>query len=1135
MDAAGQAAEPCAGGVMEERLSRKDFLHIGIGVVVVAAAVLTIGKWSKTAFPEASIRFEVSRGQARAMADSLLADLGLDTSGYMHAESFIYDGDAKIFIEREVGLADSDSAFTSELRFWRWNNRWFKPLQREEFRVSISTEGQLGFFLHKIPEEAEGASVSQDSALAIAEAFLEGPAGIDLSQYRLVGSETEKKPNRTDYRFIWDYVPRKWADAPLRMRVSVQGDAVGSFWLGLHVPERWMREYRNLRTRNMVTGQAATVLVVALVLGAVGVFILNIVRRRVKWRLVLGLVAATFALSVASQLNSFNLSLIRYDTTSSFSAWLSTRLAGIVVQGLLMGLLVGALAGGAEPLYRSTYPQKMYLGAFFTPRGWRTKRFFTSLMLGYGAAAVFLAYQVVFYKVAQSLGAWAPIDVPYTELLNTSLPVLSVLFIGFFPAFSEELTSRMFAIPALARLFRSAAVGVIVAAFTWGFAHASYPQQPFYIRGLEVGFAGVLISLLMLRTNVFVCILLHFGIDAFYSAWLLIRSGQPGMVASGLAGVGIMLLPFLYALLAYLRHRRFESPEEVLNGAVEGQVAVAHPVKPAPEEEQVPAYIPVEPRRWGLAFLLLGLAVALSGLLPGDGWKIDSKVHITASQARDLAREWAARLEAPVDSLLFVPHVRAFDGPAAYIGGWEAAGPLRTSAVLAESLSAYVWEVRGVRPLSADSWEVGLDAEDGALVGIRHTLPEDEPGDSLSATEARRIAYEEACDLGFCPEGWREVVGSKHPRPRRVDYDFFWYATDSSLILGDGHVRVMAFVGGSRPLGAARDFRLPEAWSKRVEEKTGLQVAKTIALLGAALLALLSAITALRRERPEGRLQWRFGLTAGLIGGFSGAVSRVLEWPMQLYHYDTARPFGLFVVNAVLIEPLFHVLLGILLGFLLAGLCTVFPSLKGSFSRQYRAEAGKDALLAGLLGLGLAFLIPRLTAFLVGLFGAPHPPLSLRVAPQGFVPFAPVLTILAGMPFTFLVGGVLAGFLLFIVGYKGRLRLLGLTALILFSIWLAPRWANTPAQALPFWLRSLVTMGIVGLLIAGLLRDRPLAFASALFTFAAAGSISGIIEHPAGAFTGVAAFVLFALGWAFYLLWPMRQPEGQGIRADSSR
>src|SRR5262249_50919633 len=150
--------------------------------------------------------------------------------------------------------------------------------------------------------------------------------------------------------------------------------------------------------------------------------------------------------------------------------------------------------------------------------------------------------------------------IPYSDMLNTAVPWATVLLIGFLPAVTEEGISRMFSISFLGRLGAGRFLAVVVPALIWGFGHAAYPNQPFYIRGVEVGLAGVLIGAAMLRFGIWPLLVWHFSVDAIYTALLLLRSGNAYYVVSGAISAGILLVPLAVSLLLYARRGGF-TPE----------------------------------------------------------------------------------------------------------------------------------------------------------------------------------------------------------------------------------------------------------------------------------------------------------------------------------------------------------------------------------------------------------------------------------------------------------------------------------------------------------------------------------------------------------------------------------------------
>src|SRR5262245_25168749 len=155
-----------------EKLERRDLRLMAICAVVAAVSLFVGVRYFFKAFPEAQIEFKTTKETSLPIAQSLLIQLDLPTTGYRHASIFGFDDDAKTFLERELGAEESGRLLDGPIRMWRWQHRWFRPLQKEELQVDVTTRGEVTAFRHLLKEEEPGASLSADEARGVAETFL---------------------------------------------------------------------------------------------------------------------------------------------------------------------------------------------------------------------------------------------------------------------------------------------------------------------------------------------------------------------------------------------------------------------------------------------------------------------------------------------------------------------------------------------------------------------------------------------------------------------------------------------------------------------------------------------------------------------------------------------------------------------------------------------------------------------------------------------------------------------------------------------------------------------------------------------------------------------------------------------------
>src|SRR5947209_11703982 len=157
---------------MKDRFHRADYRFLAVCLALLAATAWFSVRNFYRAFPEASIDFRVSRADGQTLAAAFLAGQHYDTTAYRQASSFTFDDDAKTFLEREAGLEEANRIMGSRVRLWRWSYRWFRPLQKEEFRVELTPRGELAGFSHELPEDAARPETTAEQARALSEDYL---------------------------------------------------------------------------------------------------------------------------------------------------------------------------------------------------------------------------------------------------------------------------------------------------------------------------------------------------------------------------------------------------------------------------------------------------------------------------------------------------------------------------------------------------------------------------------------------------------------------------------------------------------------------------------------------------------------------------------------------------------------------------------------------------------------------------------------------------------------------------------------------------------------------------------------------------------------------------------------------------
>ncbi len=1078
-----------------EKLTRSD-RRLLLACIVVAGVSLFVGvKYFFSAFPEASIEFRVTRESSRPIAESFLARMRLAPRRYLHAAIFGYDDEQKTFLERELGVEEENRLLGSTVRLWRWQHRWFRPLEKEEMAVEVTTKGEVVGFRHELAEEAAGADLTTDAARQRAEAFLAG-MGRPLAGLEFVEASTQKRPHRTDHAFTWKVRGSEVHGADYRLEVDVAGAAISGYREWLKVPDTWVRGYERLRSRNEVTNLVDDVLLLLTVLAMLVFLGMRVRRGDLRWRPAAALGGVTFLLMSVSQLNSLPSDLYDYDTTTSFAGFLAGKVLIALAAGLGTGVLILLLAAAAEPLYRERFPSRLSFSSLLRLRGLRSRELFLATAVGLTLTCFFFAYENVFYIIANRLGAWAPREVAYSDLLSTRFPWVYVLFFGFLPAISEELLSRVFSIPFFERLLRSTVFAVVVAAFIWGFGHAGYPNQPFWIRGLEVGLAGCILGAVFLRFGAAAVVISHFSIDALYTAFVLIRSPNLYYQISGSLSAGIFVLLLVGAAVAY-RWRGGFLPAEGTNAA-EG---VAPPPEPRAAAEPVAAAaviayqsLPAVRVGWGL-LLAAGLAVIAFEPVPRFGdW-------IAFHGRRDAARAVAGTFlrDAGFDVVAYRRAERIMDrtDPTAAAYLLEAGGLPAAERVYGGLAPTPLWRVRFFVPGQKEEYWVSVDVTTGAAVGFSRELLDSAPGARLTKDQARELAETFLRRHGVDPTAAELKEQTQKDETARRDHTLVWELAVPGA--AEGKVRHQVVVQGDRVAGWTREVKIPEQWRRGREKETAATV--VVRWLKLPLLGTLGALAVLLlvAKIRSGEVPWRIAVLFGALAAAAVALRLALSLDTLWAQYDTSIPAGAYTI--VIAVSFVLAAIGSLVGAGLAsGLAAALhPGALGMLGRGARRLYARDALVAGAVTLGLALGLPNLRALVAYLLpagrllsGVSWPPAVDAAAPALFG----LLRAVSGTVFVAALAAIVVTVLVRHFRTPARRALLAVLVLLSFL----PAAARTPAEYGVAAVQLALVAGGVLLLVRGFLRDNPLAWVASVWLGLGGAAAIELLALPGGAY-----------------------------------
>jgi hypothetical protein len=550
-------------------VEKRDTQWIAAFLVLGAVGLWTFLNNYDTAIPVASLDFKLSREEAFIEAKTFAASRGHDLTSFDSPQIFAPKMMSQIFLQKSVGLAETNRLAKDWVSVFSWKVRWYQPLEKEEVHVHLDPRGRVVYYSHRILDEAEGARLVEEDAQPVAESFAFDKMGFDRGEWEAVEKSSEERTGRMDHTFTY----RKNGfvvgdDGHYRLRVVVKGDAVGGFDEFLLVPETFKRDFEETRSRANLLTSIFGVFWVALALSVLVILAQRYRAGGLQWRSSTVLGVAVLAAMMLAQLNAIPLIQFNYNTTQSMGSFYMLIVMTVVMASVLTGSVV-ALAGTAGGWVARDVFGDSHLYPRISLRSFVSPRFVRATLIGYGLAGMMLGFLILFYYVGTELfGVWSPAFViEYDNAFSTAFPWAYPLLVGLVAATQEEFFFRLLAISLLMRWLKIRWLAVLIPAIVWGFLHSNYPVEPIYTRGIELTIVGIAFGYVFLRWGIWSTIVAHYAYNAFVTAFPMLRSSSLYFQISGIAVIGLLCLPVIAAAVSAVRGRAgedesIEDPEQ---------------------------------------------------------------------------------------------------------------------------------------------------------------------------------------------------------------------------------------------------------------------------------------------------------------------------------------------------------------------------------------------------------------------------------------------------------------------------------------------------------------------------------------------------------------------------------------------
>lgn len=810
--------------------------------------------------------------------------------------TFSYDDDAKSFLEYELGVSKANELMVKEIPVWYWRVRMVRELQQEELRVWINPEGKLAGVDHDFENDKAMPSLTHKQAEKFAREFVEKDTGNSLDGYDLIKDEESQKPKRKDHSFTFEDTKKDYKGAKMRVFVGVAGNKIESYNRYLHVPESFERKFADIRSYNKMLAQIAQIFMTLLMIVSVFAFGWAVMTGNIRWFPVIVIALIFTFVPFLDGINNFNELVDGYDTSITYSSFVTTELIRMLI--MLVPGTFGAVVmfGAAEALYRKTFPDHLAIEKVFTKEGLKSKAVALGLFVGHMLLLIDLGWVVFYYLMGNHFGFWCPLGVENYQILSSYFPALSAMKVGVSASFMEEALYRIVGMSLMMKISGNFWVANLFQAAAWGFAHSTYPQQPFYARGVELTLGGLLDGWILRRYGIIACVASHYIFDTFLGVKPLLSSGDPALKAQAFLSVIPFVVLFVYSYIKSKGADDAEAEQKLLNRTVNENIQVKEEEETEEDEKSI-SYEPIAPQKRLFLFVITVLLGFACFAVREPILNMNSINRIDRAQAETRAAEVLTRHGIQAPGYTVISWLSSQGGGEAEQYMFEKVGFNKTNEVVEKSHSGgYCWRIRFFKPKVPEEYEVQLDG-DGREIGTDIRLSEDTKGAFLSKEAALAKASHEIDVTYPYLKPYELESASEQKRPGRTDWSFVFRSKQFDV--AEARFKIHVTVFGDLVSGANWSWEVPDKWTFERSKRTFREeIAGHIYRAGSLLIFILGGAWAIGVLKARA-IRVRAALFIGAAYVLCMIPSQLNSLPLFFSEYATTTPVNNYVTDQI--------------------------------------------------------------------------------------------------------------------------------------------------------------------------------------------------------------------------------------------